>query len=188
MSAEFRKCRYRVDAWDRIIWVDEIWLAFARENGAAELTESAVLMRPLWDFVAGANLCRLFQNIHERVRTSVDSVVLPFRCDSPTLQRHMRLTITQEHGGQLLYDSMLIRTVPQRRSFVLDAKISRSAAILTICSSCKQALIEPIGWLTIDDASARLGLLEGQEVPQLRHTICPDCAETLAAAAVDSAN
>ena len=179
MAAQGLKYRYRVDAADVLVWVSELWLAFAKENGAADLIEESVLGRSLWDFVSGDELRRLYAEIHSRVRLSGTPVVLPFRCDSPSLQRHMRMTITREDAGQLAYDSVLVRAVPQRPLEILDSRWKRSAAVLTMCSCCKRALLEPVGWLGLDDVAVRLQLFEAEKVPELRHTICPECANTL---------
>ena len=179
MAVEIPRYRYRVDAADVLIWVDALWLAFARENGAAELTENLVLGRSLWEFVADDETCRLYRAIHARVRSSGKTVVLPFRCDSASLQRYMRLTITRDNQGQLTYESLLVRAVPQRPLQVLESTRTRSDAYLTMCSCCKRALLEPVGWLDVEDVSVRLRLLEAPKVPQLRHTICPECADTL---------
>ncbi len=167
--------RYRVDAADALIWVDDLWLAFARENGAADLTEQAVLGRTLWEFIMGEETRHLYRAIHARVRTHVKSVVLPFRCDSPTLQRHMRLTITRETMGHLRYDSMLVRVVPQDEQPLLNPRRPRSLSVVTMCSCCKRALLESAGWLEAEDFTARLGLFNCEKVPQIRHTLCPDC-------------
>ena len=179
MPNETAKYRYRLDSHDRIIWVDALWIAFARENGAAELTEHAVLNRSLWEFIEGKQVRCLFQQIHDRVRSTVGSVILPFRCDSPSLQRHMRLRITREEAGQLLYESTLVQTVPQQ-SKLLDSGLSRSNSVLTMCSLCKRVLIEPTGWIVVEDAAAQLGLFESSDIPQLRHCICAECADTMA--------
>jgi hypothetical protein len=179
MAAEVPRYRYRVDAADVLVWVDALWLAFARENGAAELVKESVLGRLLWDFVSGNEIRRLYLEIHSRVRISGHAVVLPFRCDSPSLQRHMRLTIAREDAGHLAYECLLVRAVPQRNIGALDSQSPRSEAFLTMCSCCKRTLFEPIGWLEVEDVSVRLGLFETRKVPELRHTICPECANTL---------
>ena len=44
---------WAIDPEDKIIRVNEDWLAFARENEAPHLTPDAVINRPLWDFVSG---------------------------------------------------------------------------------------------------------------------------------------
>ena len=182
MAVETPRYRYRVDAADSLIWVDSLWLAFARENGAAEFTKKTVLGRPLWDFVEGEETRRLYREIHSRMRSGVKSVVLPFRCDSPSLQRHMRMTITREDAGQLMYESLLIRAQPQRYLGILDSQRPRSDAVLTMCSCCKRGLFESVGWLDVEDFCARLRLFEARKAPALRHTICPECSQ-----AVDSA-
>jgi len=179
MGAHIPRYRYRIDANDVLVWVDTLWLAFAVENGAAELATESVLGRVLWDFVSGDDLRRLYMEIHSRVRSSGKPAILPFRCDSPSLQRHMRLIITRGDAGQLDYESLLVRAVPQRHIGLLDAQRPRSGAFLTICSCCRRALFEPLGWLEVEDVSVRLGLFESQKVPKLRHTVCSACTKTL---------
>ena len=176
MRDESQRYRYRVDAADQLVWVDERWLAFARENGATELTEERVLGRSIWDFVSGDATRRVFLELHDRIRQTGKTIVVPFRCDSPTLKRHMRLTISRADAGQLLYQSVVIRVEPQRRLRVLDMSKRRSSAILTMCSCCKRALLESRGWLDVEDVSVRLRLFEAREIPSLRYTVCPECA------------
>lgn len=175
MRQESQTYRYRVDAADVVVWVDHWWLAFAAENGAATLTEDSVLGRSLWDFVAGDLTCQLFSEIHARVRSTGKPVVLPFRCDSPSLQRHMRLKIIAEENGQLMYESVLLRVEPQRFLAALDSRRPHSNRSLTMCSCCKRALHETVGWLDVEDIAIRLGLFDTQEVPELRYTVCPEC-------------
>ena len=149
VTPDLRRYRYCVDATDRIIWVDSWWLAFARENGASELTADSVIGHSLWDFVSGADTRRLFTAIHERVRSSGAPAVLPFRCDSPSLQRHMRLTISREvRGSNCFTIAFLLRVEPQVLLTVLDDRRPRSDAFLTMCSCCKRSLLEPVaGWM-----------------------------------------
>lgn len=182
MGSNIPTYRYRVDEDDLLVWVDEWWLAFAQENGAADLLERRVLGQPLWDFIQGDEICRLYAEIHARVRSSEKSVILPFRCDSPSLQRHMRLTIKPEESGQLLYEGLLVRAEPQRYLNVLDTQAQRSESFLAICSCCKQALLESEGWMNVEDVAVRLGLFESQQVPNLHQTICPSCMDSMSSA------
>ncbi len=174
-----QRYQYRIDATDKIVWVDTLWLAFANENGAAELTQESVLGRPLWDFIAGDGTRRLFAELHSRVRTSLNSVLLPFRCDSPSLKRHMRLHISAGDEGELFYESTLVRVEPQRYVAALDPEQTRSSCVLTMCSCCKRALLETVGWLELEDIAARLHLFDSPEVPDLRYSVCPDCGQTV---------
>lgn len=179
MAVEPQKYSYRVDAADTLVWVDSLWLAFGRENGATELTEKTVLGESLWNFVEGEETRRLYREIHARVRSEISTIVLPFRCDSPSLQRHLRMTITREDAGRLRYENRLIRVMPQRHLGILDSQRPRSDSLLTLCSCCKRGLLESVGWLDLEDLCARLLLFEASKVPRLRHTICPDCSQAM---------
>ena len=179
MANETLTYRYSVDADDLLIEVDTLWLAFARENGAAELTAASVLGRSLWDFVEGEAIRAVYEVIHTRVRSSGKSAMFPFRCDSPTLKRYMRMTIAFAEADQLIYESHILRVEPQRPLVVLDADQQRSQSFLTICSCCKKAMLESVGWLEIEEFVLAMGILESDNIPQLCHSICPECFKTI---------
>lgn len=170
--------RYSVDENDVLLSVDHWWLAFAQENNATELTESSVVGRLLWDFIADDPTRILYREIHARVRSTGNPISLPFRCDSPTLQRFMRVTISTPRDRQLLYESSLIRAVPQRRLTVLDPAQQRSTEFLIMCSFCKRCFIEPETWLELENIALKLRLYDKQTVPGLIFTVCPTCEDS----------
>ena len=169
--------RYCLDEADVIVSVDHWWLAFAQENNVAGLNETSVVGQVLWEFISDEPTQALYKEIHGHVRRSGNSITVPFRCDSPTLKRYMQLSISNRDAGQLLYESTLIRAVPQRRLAVLDPEQKRSNDFLTMCSFCKRSLIEPSGWLDMENIALKLRLYEEQTVPELRYTVCPECAD-----------
>jgi len=169
--------RYGVDAGDLICHVDHWWLAFAAENGASDLGRDSLLGRSLWDFIADEPTRTLYQELHDRVRSTGNSIHVPFRCDSPTLRRYMQLTISQHEEGKLLYESTLLRTAPQPRMSVLSPSSDRANAFLTMCSCCKRSLLEPQGWLELEEIALRLRLYDQPSVPELRYTLCPNCSD-----------
>jgi hypothetical protein len=167
--------RYSVDAADVIDFVDRWWLAFATENGGAGLEEASVVGHTIWEFIADAPSRKLYREIHEHVRKTGRAIEVPFRCDSPALRRYMQLTIRRQGQGRLLYESRVIRTAPQRCLAVLDRSTKRSSSFLTMCSFCKRSLIEPSGWLEMEDIALRLKMDDQATVPELRYTVCPEC-------------
>jgi hypothetical protein len=169
------KYQYELDKDDKIIGVDSWWLAFAHENGIPELSVSTLVGRTIWEFIAGEPTQSLYRELHDRVRATGRPISIPFRCDSPTLQRHMRLTIHKEPQGRLLYESTLLRTQPQRHMRLLNPEFPRSSESLTMCSFCKRSLIEPSDWLDLENISLKLRLFDQQTVPELRYTVCPQC-------------
>jgi hypothetical protein len=171
--------RYCLNEANVIVWVDHWWLAFAQENNAAGLTEDSVVGRDLWQFIADEPTRILYREINDHVRAFGNPIEVPFRCDSPTLQRYMQLTISKQGSDKLLYESVLIRAVPQTRLAVLDCQQKRSNAFLTMCSFCKRSLIETSGWLAMEDVSLNLRMYDKQTVPELRYTVCPDCSNGL---------
>lgn len=173
---------YTVDAQDRLIWVSPAWLAFARENGAAQLTEESTLGKSLWSFIADEATCQLYQALMARIRERKSRMTLPFRCDSPSLRRYMWLALVAEDDGHLRLEGTLVKTEPREYVGLFDAHSRRNRQVLTMCSICQRVLIEPLGWIDIDDAVVQLNLLEGDPHPQLRYAICQACEEAAVAA------
>ena len=168
---------YTLTEDNRIASVTPRWLAFAQENGASELTEEAVVGKPLSDFVCGTSTQRLYETIYDRVRSDDLVVVLPFRCDSPTLRRDMIMRVGKQPDDILAVQCTLISTEVKRPTPVFDRNAHRDESKLTICSLCLRALVEPVGWLEIEDAAITLHLLEKETVPQVIYSICPGCRE-----------
>mgnify|MGYP001821522752 FL=1 len=171
--------QYGVDDTDVVTFVDEWWVAFAEENRAIGLSRDSVLGHSIWEFIADEPTQQLYRELHNYVRSSGRPVRVPFRCDSPTLQRFMQLKISHEGNGHLHYESTLLRTVPQRRLSVLNPRAKRTNAFLTMCSVCKRTLIEPSGWLELEDIALRLLMYDQQRVPGMRYTVCPDCSRRI---------
>jgi hypothetical protein len=176
-SASARRYRYTVDARDVITSVSASWLAFARENGAPELTEAAVVGRLLWDFIDGAQTIQLYQAVLRRVRAAVLRIVLPFRCDSPNLRRHMRLEISCKDAGSIQFDGILERIEPTSALRLLEPRVVRSQDSVSLCSVCKRILVATSDWLEIEDAAARQRLFDREEVPQVQNLVCPRCLD-----------
>lgn len=177
--------RYCIDEIDRILWVSELWLAFAQENGAPELTASHVVGKSLWDFVAVEQLRELYSAVHAKVREQGQPALIQFRCDSPWLRRHMRMTIRCLGSGHLMYTCVLLRTEPQDQLNLIDAQQPHSDEWVTLCSVCKRGLLESVGWLEATDFATRLRLFERSKLPQVRHKLCPNCAKSLGALATN---
>jgi len=171
-----RVYRYSVDKADVIDFVDRWWLAFATENGAPGLDEATVVGRSIWDFVVDEATTKLYREIHQRVRTTGRAIEVPFRCDSPGLRRYMQLTIRPQDEWQLLYESKMIRAAPQSCPALRDRGPTRSTSSLTMCSFCKRSLLEPSGWLEMEDIALRLQMDDQPTIPELRYTVCPDCS------------
>ena len=167
--------RYEIDAGDVITSVSDLWSAFARENGAPELTDQQVVGTSLWQFIDGEETRQLYRSLLHRVRTGIPQIILPFRCDSPTLRRFMRLEITAQVNRAIRFEGILERVEPTRRLNLLDPDFPHSSDTLTVCSCCRRVIVDPFGWLEIEEATVRLRLLEVLRVPRLRHRICPDC-------------
>jgi len=165
---------YRIDANDVITDVGRAWTMFARRNGGESLIPETVLGRSLWRFVRGDETVRLYGAICEHVRHGNQPATFPFRCDSPTMNRYMEMTISPAGNGSLLFSSHLTleERCRQRSAFVCG---SRSAQVLLLrCSMCNRIQVRD-RWLDPTLAISTGGLFTQSPPFQVAYSICPDC-------------
>lgn len=168
---------YQIDAADKLVFVDEPWLSFARENDAAQLTRAVVLQQPLWNYITDAETRHLYQAMLARVRTDAIQIKLPFRCDSPTQRRFMEMAISQTADGFIQFDTRIVKQEQREPVGLLDIGRKRSDEILTMCGWCKKVEVRPEQWLEAEEAVAHLKLFDSRRLPQLSHGICDLCSE-----------
>lgn len=167
-------CRYEIDAADRIRSVGGGWLEFARENDAPELTPEVVVGRSLWDFIAGAETQTLYGEVLSRMRREDVWLSLPFRCDSPTFQRWMRLVMVSIGDGAVRFEGIMLRRIERIHLGILDPRAPRRPEELPMCSCCKRVYVDS-SWLQPEDAIARFHTLRVEPYPRLRQVVCLSC-------------
>jgi hypothetical protein len=169
---------HRIDAEDRISHVNRAWLDFASENDAGTLDEKSVLGRSLWSFFTDLSTRHIYEVLVHQVRETGTEVELPFRCDSPAMRRHMRVTIRPGEGGTVEFASRVLRAEPRDPVAVLDFLSNRGRPHVVMCSWCKNVETAE-GWQEVEDAVSTLDLLEAPVPPPITHGICPTCRDRL---------
>ncbi len=168
---------WTIDPEDKIIRVNEAWLAFARENAAPQLVPNAVINRSLWDFVSGGETIHLYHLILEKVRKQKLALIIPFRCDSPDCRRFMEMEISTLGRGEIQFRSRVLRLEFRPAVRALEQSGRESGQFLRICSWCKKICISTGQWIEIEAAVKSLDLFASDELPQLTHGICESCYE-----------
>jgi hypothetical protein len=100
---------YRIDAQGRIAYVNETWDRFAAANDAPELRASAVLGRPLADFISDLETRHIVDSLVRRASESGQALQVSLRCDAPHERRRLRMTVSPLEDGGTEF-----RTVPHR--------------------------------------------------------------------------
>jgi hypothetical protein len=175
-------CTYWLDKDNRIIRVDNRWLAFAEENeGIDSCLPELVINRPLWDFIHDQETRHLYEIIIEKVRSRGKPLTIPFRCDSPSKRRYLELTISVLPGGELEFQSTLLKVESREPVELLRESTPRSDEHVRICSFCKKVALSKTEWVEVEEAVRRLGLFERTALPQLTHGACPACHRSIMA-------
>lgn len=168
---------YRINAADIIEDVNDAWGRFALEN-SAPLLATEVIGKSIWDYIAGPEVRHIYASVFERVRKLQCQLSFPFRCDSPTLYRAMRLSVSPVSGGKIEFCSILetIRAQPRTLDILqLRSKSSPSSAI-QMCSWCKAIAFGP-EWKPIEQAIEELSMFTRESMPGIVHALCGSCRE-----------
>lgn len=173
---------YRVDGHDRLSWADSEFREAARRDGAPELARADALGRSLWDFVAGADNRQLWALLMARVRSTRVPVEVPYRCDTPTHRRQMTMTLVPLGRSAVEFRSAAV-TVSERAVAqpVFDGSLPRGDDLVLMCSWCERFKAD--GWHEVEQAAARLRLLEEEPPPLITHGVCDECAARVLAGA-----
>jgi len=164
-----------IDDADKIVHVNNDWLAFAGENTAPQLTASSVLDQTIWRFIQGQEIIYLYEQIFARVRAGKSPVKFPFRCDSPDCRRFMEMKLSLLAGDAIQFMAQILRQEWRDPVDLLDASRDRSGEFLKICSWCKKINIPGQGWGEIEAAIEALDLFAHHSMPRMTHTICDAC-------------
>lgn len=171
---------YWIDAGDRLVRVNDAWDVFATENDAPDLTAERVVGQPIWACITDAGTRHLYGSLLTRVRDGV-TARFSLRCDSPTMRRHLRLTISPDDDGLVQFESLVTATEPRAEQPLLRRDLTRGLGLVTLCSWCNRVSVLD-GWLELEDAAAPLRLFDTDLLPALSHGLCPDCSKYVMAA------
>lgn len=165
---------YRTDAENRITFLNQEWLDFAKENQAPELNNINVLGQPLEKFITGWETKHLYGIIYERVRQTGKEMHFPFRCDSPDRRRYFQMRISLLEEGGLEFTAKVIRIEPRPWNHLFDNSVERSSELVVICSWCKRIRVDRTHWAKIEDVLEKQEFF-GAAPPTLTHGVCRDC-------------
>ena len=170
---------YTIDQNDHITNISESWDKFASENEANHLERSQVLNRPIWDYIADAETRHIHQVLLERVRKRKTTLEFPFRCDSPSIRRYLKMQIALAPEDSISYCCTIDRIEHRAPVLFAEQKNWREKKRLRMCSWCKKVDVGDNVWLEIEPAIKKLQLLERKILPEISHTMCDECLHML---------
>ena len=166
---------YRIDQEDNIVYVNQEWLEFAKENSPGSFKDEYVINKSLWKYIANDKVQHLYKIVFNRVRDGVRISRLPFRCDSPECRRFMEMDLFRAKGSEVQIESRILKQEFREPIALLSNFRDCSNEILTICSFCKKIRIDESTWTEVEEAMKRLRLYEVWPLPQISHGACETC-------------
>jgi hypothetical protein len=170
---------YQIDRDDTLTGVGDGWRDFAMSNGAPYLADH-VLGRNLFEFIIDATTRHIYRDLLAGVRAGRE-VSFDYRCDSPSLRRFMRMTMTARPQQGVAFRSLTVRTEPRVPATPDLGATPTGNPLLVVCSWCKRVSVQD-EWLEMEAVIERLGLFTADAPPALTHGACPACYERIMAA------
>jgi len=170
---------YRIDRDDLLVFFNDQWDLFARDNDGPQLHSQKIHKRSLWDFIHDAATRHLHGTLLKRVRANSRMLNLPFRCDSPAVRRFMEMDILPLHDGKIEYRCRIIKTELREALPIIAGNINDGESLLRMCSWCKKIDAGNSSWVEIEDAIKFFDLFAKTAVPQISHTICDVCMKNM---------
>jgi hypothetical protein len=121
----------------------------------------------------------LYQIMLEKVRKNNARIKVPFRCDSPAYRRFMELEIFTLDENLIEFRSRIVKLEFRPHVDLLDFSVDRSDEFVRICGWCKKIYVSEAKLVEVEEAVEELNLFGETKLPQLTHSICPSCKESL---------
>ena len=179
MGQVSRVFEYKIDRHDAITDVDEDFRSFAVENGADSLASDSIIGQTLWEHIEGKETRHLYRLMLQRIRKTGGRLRVPYRCDSPDCRRFMELEIYPLPDQKIGFTSRIVKQELQEPVDLFSSSADRSEEFLGVCSWRKRMRVEGVGSVEVDKGVAELDLFEMARLPQLMHSICPDCLQSV---------
>ncbi|MFN4281706.1 MAG: hypothetical protein ACK4NA_03600 [Alphaproteobacteria bacterium] len=167
------------------------WEAFAEETAADVSDSDAVVGRSLFDMFRGDPVKDAYRELHESAWLRGKRMIsFEYRCDSPAVERHMRMSISAIRCGSetvaVLYQSQTLHQrsrIPmmmfEQEKWIREGMKYEDSQILGMCSYCHD-VTWPVGahaenktWISPEEYYRRLGPSD----VVISHGICPSCYE-----------
>lgn len=169
---------YRVDAQNRILSANKDWFDFARENCAETLDPAAVIDEPIQKFISNEETKHIFDVLLEKVRATGETLVVPYRCDSPECRRFMELELVPKPKDEVEFRSRIVRQEFRAPVRLLES-VEHNDEFLTMCGWCKKIALTEDCWVEVEEAIEALKLFAETRLPKISHSICPACKTAL---------
>jgi diguanylate cyclase (GGDEF)-like protein/PAS domain S-box-containing protein len=172
---------YTIDSENKIIHFDEGWKEAAVLGGASLLLEESKFMNQLIEhYIHDVETQAYYASIFKRCREKQEIMEHNYRCDSPTHQRFMKVTLTPFDNGNITLTHETLSEVPFRHEVHLQNIVAFSpddAIDAKRCSICNRLKLANNSFWTkperlADDDTVNLKVV---------HTICSSCRKHIEA-------
>ena len=172
--------RYWLDANDTIVQVCSDWDRFALQNGGASAVASRVTGKKIWPFIADSPTRMWLDAILGLVRLKGDVLERPYRCDSPTKKRFMRMKVVPEGSGLICLHHHVMRTEPLVHPIAFRYTPWSGRKTRLRCSLCCRIAV---GDRWIEGDARMTARTETHPSELVRYSLCPDCRQRAVKAA-----
>lgn len=172
---------YRIDAANRIVWVNDAWSDFAEANNGASVMPAQIMGHDLLASFADGTVRQLYAAMIKHVRSG-KTVRFDYRCDAPDKRRTFTMEIRLRPDGEVEFVSSLQHEAQRAPVVLLQSGIPRDKErFIRLCGWCQCVAMPDGRWQPVEEAVVALHLLEVAVLPRITHGMCPACHERMEA-------
>ncbi|MEM7369133.1 MAG: hypothetical protein AAF587_11080 [Bacteroidota bacterium] len=160
---------YTIDRNNVIFDINEGFLQFGQENGATFVDPQTWIGQDLLRIVQGDTTRMYYHVLFKRVRLTEKQIELPYRCDSPTQARFMRMRLSCDKDLHIHFENEIEAIVPFERPISL---MYHSKGVIKRCSICNRLGINLV-WT--DPLKIHELPLDFDAIWKISYDICPKC-------------
>jgi hypothetical protein len=127
---------FQLDKTDHV--EDVIYSRKQQSGDPVPQTNNDLFGNSVWGIIAGKELQLLYEMMFPSVRSSKKAIVVPYRCDSPIMQRFMELRVIAGRDDTLFVLNFLNAEEDTAYTALLDQVERDPNDSLSICSWCKK--------------------------------------------------
>ena len=163
---------YRLDGGNLISGFSDNWAEATGTGDGDPAGPDRLAGTSIFSVCADAATRHYYACMFDKVRRTRREIGVTIRCDLPSALREYRLRIRPAQGAELVVEIALARSAPSTSPAL---RTGRGDARTVMCSWCQAISDGAGGWMPLELAVERQGLLARAEPLEITHGICPSC-------------
>lgn len=146
-------------------------------NASSEILEDSIIGANIIDYFRGSVTKMYYTTLFKFSRLSDEPLIKEYRCDSPTHQRYLSMTLKSKNDGSITMYHSLLKEIPFSNEVTIEEVLNVPDAQKYIqrCSICNKLKYPDAEIWSAPEELSKLNSLD----LKVFHTVCPACLKQI---------